>query len=987
MSDSIPIGPNGILAEVRAVALLELSLSIRSILRHNWGNGWLQRLNTVAKIWDNTTKESRDGSQRKKLILQFTEHGFNCDHNQAMVLLQQLVNKTFLSEFAPKKDELLKLASERIEKRNYLEHNPFLPPTQEEVLEEVNATVSFLEMVGSTSGIEVLRKLSALISSDEKLIITAEKYMNKGADAGSVPKDVAAMLSMMQELLSHAKQAQPGLSKTDKDEIAGLVAEVVQNQLSARPQVVQPAPVLNGRRRSPIPSPAKGVVLFPIVSASSEEESDFGVVKTQVIPSLGEVITFGSTFPEPTRRNAYQRFISEARHREMDGLSAEKSTRASLDPSDFSGNSYALAAAIADKSARYGLSNDFAERHVVATGTLERGGQGAVVEIDDFPQKVRLLVRSAPPGALFIFPKANLDASDAQTRELLNKGNFEWRAIAHVDELQDIFAAVADPVLPGEKTRPRVLTPAGDEVVDTNGDAAQSSAGVAAIRAGRPALAAAVIAGVVLLGGAFAASEWYGASRLDPIQAQASDERLARLAEGASRISKPLDSAPNCRELLAASTALTDVDRDRMLPVHDSAVSASSDCAAALKESEQKWAQLASAASMIAKGEAVPVDQISALRESFGVFALSDASSSDRKTMLASVDAYLGENLTRQGRWEALAEAITAWRSNEVSRLVDDVANTYAALTPEDRSLASQEQKVLMSAGQSALAAQQASDRRLSDLVASSRRLSAEPGAAAVTSANAALGALLPLDHARADAAELDAISAIEAALAAAKFQRLSHSASVFQKTRNRTTARELSAASSELSEEELRKAPTDIAAAISLAVEAQLELVQSLARERRVVDAVRSVDAAESSSSGLASAYGELVAAVEELTSFDEVDSSAALRAAVTRSDRVRRLLSQSDVRIREVMRLAEQSAGYGQSVPPAIGQAFQAARSSLTTLDLERLSEDQRRLLDSVCGISGPLAPGVLAPADRCVNLTQRSQPWVLKPSAPAP
>ncbi|AZL58302.1 hypothetical protein EI545_05285 [Tabrizicola piscis] len=448
-----------------------------------------------------------------------------------------------------------------------------------------------------------------------------------------------------------------------------------------------------------------------------------------------------------------------------------------------------------------------------------------------------------------------------------------------------------------------------------------------------------------------------------------------------------MDSAPSCRELLAASTALTDVDRDRMLPVHDGAISTSSDCASALKDSEQIWMQLASAASTIANGQAVPVDQLFALRESFGVFTMSDASSSDRKTMLASVDAYLGENLTRQGRWEALAEAITAWRSNVVSRLVDDVANAYTALTPEDRSLASQEQKVLMTAGQSALAEQQTSDRRLTDVVAASRRLSAEPGAAALTSANKALGALLPLDHARADAAELEAISAIEAAMATAKFQRLSLAAGVFRHARNRTTAGELSDASSELSEEEHRKVPTEIAAAISLAVEAQLELVQSLARERRVADAIRSVDAAESSSSGLASAYGEVVAAVEELTSFDEVESSAALRAAVTRSDRVRRLLSQSDERIRGVMRLAEQAASYGQSVPIAIGQAFQAARSSLTNLDLERLSEDQRQLLDSVCGISGPLAPGVLAPADRCVNLTQRSQPWVLKPSAPLP
>lgn len=981
MSESLPIEAAAILAQVQLIARRELGLRVAEILKARWGKGWLETLNRKVSIY--ADEKGGDGA-KNFMTIEFSDQGFNCDHNKTMVILQQLAKA---GEFKENNGIIRNLTSSRIRSRNKTSHEQHLPPSRLEVLEDVRETISLLDILGSRSGVEKLRTLEKLISSEDELIITINKAIDAGATPGALPAEMGTMLAMMQELLSHAKQAQPGLSTTDKDEIRGLVAEAVQSQLAVRHTVFQPAQVLSGRRRYDIPQPAKGIVLFPIVSSVSDDESDFGVIATSVFSSPNGRTTFASTFPLAERNNGYHQVIADSRHHELDGSKTEQSTRARIDPSDFAGNSFGLAAAIADKTVRYGIAEDFAGRHLVATGILERDGQGAVVQVDEFPAKVRLAVRSAPSGSLFIFPRGNLDASDPQTRELLDKGPFKWRAIAHVDELHDIFAVSSDHVVPNENIRPQVLAPAGDEVVDTNHNAVSSSSGVAANQSRRPALAAAVIAGVVLLGGAFAASEWYGASRLDPIQAQASDERLARLAEGALRISKPLDSAPSCRELLAASTALTDVDRDRMLPVHDSAVSTSSDCAAALKDSEQIWMQLASVASTIANGQAVPVDQLSALRESFGAFALSDASSSDRKTMLASVDAYLGENLTRQGRWEALAEAITAWRSNEVSRLVDDVANAYVALTPEDRSLASQEQKVLMTAGQSALAEQQASDRRLSDVIASSRRLSAEPGAATVTSANTALGALLPLDHARADAAELEAISAIEAVMAAAKFQRLSHSASVFEKTRNRTTARELSDASSELSEEELLKAPTDIAAAISLAVEAQLELVQSLARERRVVDAVRSVDAAESSSSGLASAYGELVAAVEELTSFDETDSSAALRAAVTRSDRVRRLLSQSDVRIREVMRLAEQSAGYGQSVPHAIGQAFQAARSSLTTLDLERLSEDQRRLLDSVCGISGPLAPGVLAPADRCVNLTQRSQPWVLKPSAPAP
>lgn len=158
--------------------------------------------------------------------------------------------------------------------------------------------------------------------------------------------------------------------------------------------------------------------------------------------------------------------------------------------------------------------------------------------------------------------------------------------------------------------------------------------------------------------------------------------------------------------------------------------------------------------------------------------------------------------------------------------------------------------------------------------------------------------ALSPLDRKRAD------VTALEAAMAVPKFDRLSLAAGELNEARNRKMPRELSDASSEFSDDKRRSVRPDSVAAMALSVEAQLKLVQSLAREKRVMDAMRLADDAESSVRGVVPANVELLAAVWELTSFEELDSSAALRSAVIRSDRVLHHLSQSDDRLCEAVR-----------------------------------------------------------------------------------
>ncbi|AZL58303.1 hypothetical protein EI545_05290 [Tabrizicola piscis] len=502
MSESLPIEAAAILAQVQLIARRELGLRVAEILKAKWGKAWLETLNRKVSVY---AEEKNSDGTKKFMTVEFSDQGFNCDHNKTMIILQQLARA---GEFRESNSTIRNLTFSRINSRNRTTHEQHLPPSREQVLADVKETITLLDILGSRSGVSKLKTLEKLISSEDELIITINKAMDAGATPGALPSEMGTILTMMQELLSHAKQAPPKLSTTDKDEIRGLVAEAVQSQLASRPQSIQPAPMLNGRRRHAIPSPAKGVVLFPIVSALSDDESDYGVISTSTYSSPTGRITFASTFSGVERNNGYHQIIADARHHELDGSRTEQSTRARIDPSDFGGNSFGLAAAIADKTARYGVAEGLAGRHIVATGILERDGQGTVIQVDEFQAKVRLLVRSAPSGSFFIFPKENLDASDAQTRELLDQVQFEWRAVTHVDELHDIFAAGADPLLVDERTRPQVLKSVGDEVVDTNEDADPSSSGVAVRHSRRPALAAAVVAGAVLLGGAFAVSEW-----------------------------------------------------------------------------------------------------------------------------------------------------------------------------------------------------------------------------------------------------------------------------------------------------------------------------------------------------------------------------------------------------------------------------------------------------------------------------------------------
>jgi hypothetical protein len=111
----------------------------------------------------------------------------------------------------------------------------------------------------------------------------------------------------------------------------------------------------------------------------------------------------------------------------------------------FTGNSYGLAVAIADKLAR--LAPDI-DRQIVATGDVDVAG--TVTEAGSFPEKLANLKmaidtgKEIKTGALFVYPAANKDKMGPEEKKLLGEladRGIELRSVRQLADLTDLWDA------------------------------------------------------------------------------------------------------------------------------------------------------------------------------------------------------------------------------------------------------------------------------------------------------------------------------------------------------------------------------------------------------------------------------------------------------------------------------------------------------------------------------------------------------------------
>jgi len=131
-----------------------------------------------------------------------------------------------------------------------------------------------------------------------------------------------------------------------------------------------------------------------------------------------------------------RQIIGASRYCETDGRAAF-GVIANLNNPLFSGQSYGLALALADKIARFGPAGKWSE--IYATGSIPPDGCGAVGKINELKKKIKLIARQGRPNSIFIFPLENLDAEiEKAVVPLKNKG-IHYIYIHHIKELNGIL--------------------------------------------------------------------------------------------------------------------------------------------------------------------------------------------------------------------------------------------------------------------------------------------------------------------------------------------------------------------------------------------------------------------------------------------------------------------------------------------------------------------------------------------------------------------
>ena len=134
-----------------------------------------------------------------------------------------------------------------------------------------------------------------------------------------------------------------------------------------------------------------------------------------------------------------KRIIGATRHGESSPAAAHGVIALFSNPM-FGGESYGLALAICDKIARLETAEQLTQ--IIATGRIPHDGCGKIKHIGGFIEKLNAVAASAANGAIFIFPRDNLDDAEEEigpALENLEKRGIQWRAIKHIDELDGVL--------------------------------------------------------------------------------------------------------------------------------------------------------------------------------------------------------------------------------------------------------------------------------------------------------------------------------------------------------------------------------------------------------------------------------------------------------------------------------------------------------------------------------------------------------------------
>lgn len=664
-------------------------------------------------------------------------------------------------------------------------------------------------------------------------------------------------------------------------------------------------------RATSLPAPGPGVSWFPIVG---EGGGDFGYFKATRLPETDPRATFYAPGLAQNKREAFQQIIDATRADEKDDVVSAATTRIRMDPGQFSGLSFGLAAAIADRTARYGRAAAFEKATVIATGVVLAQRHGEVGAIDLFSEKVALIDNSAATkelaDILFVFPKANFASADDASRATLARwsagARIRWRAVSHLDDLDDLLPQAVGPV-----------TEVPDEAASVPSKAIETPPPVTSVRvpdAGsrgvgtvyRKALLLGGGLGLAILAGAASLSIWVLGSKPDPVMVQASDDRIHAVvlaSEGAAAAPADLD---RCAALGQKVAALTDFDRARLSGDVGAAIIAANDCRSRFEASDGRLDSLMGAVEKLDRGEGSADDAARAL-QTLTAFDMARPHDASQTYAIDRGKQAVGDIEASQRRIDQLADL---WATKHESTAGDYIRSLRAALnglTESDFARAEGPQRLAVNAARSYLESVDLSDRRLESLRNAVANYADAPDAL----------------HARACMTALDAMTAADK-------QRLGAGESGI----------------------------------VAKAASCGVALSASQSRLDVLMKAYSELRAAEAKGSGIDTALLRLKSAADSMTEFDRSALSDDQRAVVRAAENVSEQLSESDKRISNAAAYVQAALVAQQRVSGSFFKSFQQSINDLTNLDYDRMDLAMQQQIERACSLQPPLPPGSIAP-----------------------
>lgn len=715
-------------------------------------------------------------------------------------------------------------------------------------------------------------------------------------------------------------------------------------------------------RRTPLPDPGDGIVVFPLVGQDALMAEDTCLASASAKSFTGEI-----QFSLPTGINGneatFYQIMRDVREYEPDDKILEK-TRVHFD-FKFMGNSFGVAVALADRSRRYGFDDKVKDRRIIATGCVKPKKGGEVGAIDGFPEKIAIVHKFAPPGTLFIFPNENLGAASSATRtelERLKDRTIAWRGISHIDDLNDLLAEYPGREEVAKTAENSKTTAAPAEETTPLYPVAQEPAPVIPLARRRTfssrMLAGSALSAIALMVAAYGASSFLERRQQDIAAVQTSDEHLQRLARTASDVKPGAETGDTCENLVAASNSITQYDIDRFEDVHRQALAQSKECTSLLAASDTKLKTLIEAFNE-AEGNEQPgsIVKLAEARTTLVPLDISRVTTDDMKAAMASGDRAVAQVKESDRRIAAFNSQIAAWsKDNADGKAADAAAAAYEELQPFDLQRPASAASVNTEPARRLVSLLGESDARINEAILFASAVENSNTTVNRQAVEQRLANLTGFDISRLTAGQKASNDRARDLLRTGRWNAFETAAKSYGADKTADNTLQFTAAFSNLTPADRITFADQISDYRSLIDQTQRDLLESDGRLQKLQAAYDALNAAEKKKGGSPGALYQLLAdTVAALTDFDRRRLSGATRAAVSRADAVGTELAASDKRINNSQVWAEivlkgQASG---TVSRKVMESAKAARAALTPFDIDRMTPDQKQALEIVCAV----------------------------------